>query len=75
MEVVTAEEAIRHIKDGDTVATGGFTTTNLPFELFHALRNRFLKTGKPRDLTIVQPAGQSGGKEVEQIGNQDCREG
>ncbi len=64
MEVVTAEGAISHIKDGATVATGGFTTTNLPFELFHALRNRFLKTGKPRDLTIVQPAGQSGGKEV-----------
>ena len=64
MKVVTAEEAVGRIKDEDTVATGGFTTTNLPFELFHALRNRFLKTGKPRDLTIVQPAGQSGGKEV-----------
>ncbi len=64
MKVVTAEEAVSRIKDGDTVATGGFTTTNLPFGLFHALRNRFLKTGKPRDLTIVQPAGQSGGKEV-----------
>jgi propionate CoA-transferase len=64
MKVVTADEAVSHIKDGDTVATGGFTTTNLPWELFHALRNRFLKTGKPRDLTIIQPAGQSGGKEV-----------
>lgn len=64
MKVATAEEAINHIKNGDTVATGGFTTTNLPFELLHALRNRFLKMGKPRDLTIVTPAGQSGGKEV-----------
>lgn len=64
MKVVTAEEAISCINDRDTVAVGGFTTTNLPFELFRALRNRFLKTGKPRDLTILQPAGQSGGKEV-----------
>jgi len=64
MKVVTAEEAISRINDRDTVAVGGFTTTNLPFELFHALRNRFLKTGKPKDLTILQPAGQSGGKEV-----------
>ncbi len=64
MKVVTAEGAVSHIKDGDTVATGGFTTTNLPWELLQALRNRFGKTGKPRDLTFVGPAGQSGGKEV-----------
>jgi len=64
MEVVTGDEAVSHIRDGDTVATGGFTTTNLPFELLHALRDRFTKTGRPRDLTIVQPAGQSGGKGV-----------
>ncbi len=64
MKVVTAEEAVGHIKDGDVVATGGFTTTNLPWELFHALRNRFDKTGKPRDLTFVGPAGQSGHKGV-----------
>jgi len=64
MKVVSAEEAISHIKDRDTVATGGFTTTNLPFELLNALRNRFLTTGKPRGLTVIQPAGQSGGKGV-----------
>jgi propionate CoA-transferase len=64
MKVATAEEAISNIKDGSTVATGGFTTTNLPFELLNALKDRFLKTGKPRDLTIIQPAGQSGGKGV-----------
>lgn len=64
MKVVTADEAISYITDGATVATGGFTTTNLPFELLHALRNRFDKTEKPRDLTFVGPAGQSGGKEV-----------
>lgn len=64
MRAVTAGEAVSHIKDGDTVATGGFTTTNLPWELLHALKDRFVKTGKPRDLTFVGPAGQSGGKGV-----------
>jgi propionate CoA-transferase len=64
MRVVTASEAVSYIKDGDVVATGGFTTTNLPWELLHALRERFEKTGRPRDLTFVGPAGQSGGKGV-----------
>jgi propionate CoA-transferase len=64
MKVVTAEEAVGYIKDGATVATGGFTTTNLPWELLRALRERFDRTGKPRDLTFVGPAGQSGGREV-----------
>jgi len=64
MKVVTSEEAIGRIADGATVATGGFTTTNLPFELLNALKDRFLKTGKPRGLTVIQPAGQSGGKGV-----------
>ena len=39
-------------------------TTNLPFELLLALRERFLKTGRPRHLTVLQSAGQSGGKVV-----------
>ena len=64
MKVVKAEEAVSLIKDEATVAVGGFTTTNLPFELFNALRDRFLSARKPWDLTIIQPAGQSGGRGV-----------
>lgn len=64
MKVVSVEEAVSFIKDGATVATGGFTTTKVPYELLHALRDRFLKTGRPRDLTVVAVAGQSGGKDV-----------
>ncbi|KXB03520.1 hypothetical protein AKJ47_02115 [candidate division MSBL1 archaeon SCGC-AAA261G05] len=64
MKVVTGKEAISQIKDEDTVAVGGFTTTNLPLELFNALRDSFTETGKPKDLTMIQPAGQSGGKGV-----------
>lgn len=64
MEVVTAEEAINQIQNEDTVALGGFTTTNLPLELFNALKDSYNETGEPRNLTILQPAGQSGGEGV-----------
>ncbi|RLG44701.1 MAG: 3-oxoadipate CoA-transferase, partial [Thermoproteota archaeon] len=40
MKVVSVEEAVSFIKDGATVATGGFTTTKVPYELLHALRDR-----------------------------------
>lgn len=63
-KIVSAEEAVSAIRDGATVATGGFTTTKIPYELLHALRKRFLETGHPRDLTVVAVAGQSGGKGV-----------
>lgn len=64
MKAVKADEAINQIKSGDTVAIGGFTTTNLPLGLFNALKDSFTETGKPKDLTVIQPAGQSGGKGV-----------
>ncbi|MEA3436460.1 MAG: CoA-transferase, partial [Thermodesulfobacteriota bacterium] len=32
-KIVSAEEAIRVIRDGDTVATGGFVGTGFPEEL------------------------------------------
>ncbi|MEM3941765.1 MAG: malonate decarboxylase subunit alpha [Candidatus Bathyarchaeia archaeon] len=64
MKVLSAEEAVSLIKDGATVVTGGFTTTKIPYELLHALRERFMKTGHPRDLTVVAVAGQSGGKGI-----------
>jgi len=64
MEMLTAEDAVSRIEDECTLTTGGLTTTNLPFELFLALRERFLKTGRPRQLTVLQSAGQSGGNLV-----------
>ncbi len=62
-KIVSSEEAIRVIRDGDTVATGGFVGTGFPEELAVKLEEYFLKTGKPRDLTLVYAAGQGDGKE------------
>jgi len=62
-KVVSAEEAIRVIRNNDTVATGGFVGTGFPEYLAVALERHFLETGRPRRLTLVYAAGQGDGKD------------
>ena len=45
--------AVAGIKDGMTVMIGGFGGSGAPVELIHALIDRFVATGHPRDLTVV----------------------
>ncbi|MFC7704301.1 3-oxoacid CoA-transferase subunit A [Plastorhodobacter daqingensis] len=45
--------AVAGIKDGMTVMIGGFGGSGAPIELIHALIDRFVATGHPRDLTVV----------------------
>ena len=70
-KIVTAAEAVRLIRDGDTVATGGFVGIGFPESVAIALEELYLRPGepdappahKPRDLTLVYAAGQGDGKE------------
>ena len=46
-------EAVAAIPDGATVMIGGFGGSGAPIELIHALIDRFVATGHPKDLTVV----------------------
>lgn len=45
--------AVAGIQDGMTAMIGGFGGSGAPIELIHALIDRFLATGHPKDLTVV----------------------
>ena len=68
-KIVSADEAVRLIHDGDTVATGGFVGIGFAEGIAVALERRFLATaadtgtGSPRGLTLVYAAGQGDGGE------------
>jgi len=62
-KVVSAQEAVQAIHDGDTVATGGFVGIGVPEEILSSLEEHFLATGRPRNLALVYAAGQGDGKD------------
>ncbi len=70
-KVVSARQAVQLIRDGDTVATGGFVGIGFPENIAIALEQLFCEgeeadlhgLGRPRNLTLVYAAGQGDGKE------------
>ncbi|HUI72802.1 MAG TPA: CoA-transferase, partial [Spirochaetia bacterium] len=61
--IVSANEAAEVIKDGATIAVGSMGLSSWPEEVARAIESRFLVTGHPRDLNVVQ--GSSAGDKKE----------
>jgi propionate CoA-transferase len=70
-KVVSASDAVRLIRNGDTIATGGFVGIGFAEEIAIAVEQRFLASEAdvgaveegPRNLTLVYAGGQGDGKE------------
>jgi len=62
-KIVTAEQAIGLIHDGDTLVCSGFGVVGVPDELLLALQQRFEASQSPRDLTLIFGGGPGDGKE------------
>jgi 3-oxoadipate CoA-transferase, alpha subunit len=52
-QLATLAEAVAGIGDGAVVMIGGFGGSGAPIELIHALIDRYVATGSPRDLTVI----------------------
>ena len=61
-KIVSADEAVALVRDGDTICCNGFVQSGIPEALLEALERRFLETGRPRDLSLFAAAGQADGK-------------
>jgi acyl CoA:acetate/3-ketoacid CoA transferase alpha subunit len=70
-KLVSAADAVKLIRDGDTLATEGFVGIGFAEEIAIAIEQRFVSSrdaeasapGHPRDLTLVYAAGQGDGEE------------
>lgn len=56
-EIMSADEAIRMIRDGDCICVNSFVGIENPVELHEAIYRRYQRMQSPRHLTIVSSAG------------------
>ena len=56
-QIMTPDEAISLINDGDVICLNSFVGIENPVELHEAIYRRYKETGSPKHLTIVSSAG------------------
>lgn len=72
-QVMSAKQAVQTmIKPGDTVAFGGFLGAAHPEEITKTIKEEFLETGRPGDLTVIFAAaqGDSGERGLNHLGEE-----
>ena len=52
-QIMTADEAMDLINDGDVIALNSFLGIDIPIELHEALYKRYQRTGSPKHLTAI----------------------
>lgn len=56
-QFLTAQEAIKLIKDESTISTIGMSMMGVAESIFREIETSFLHNGSPKDLTLLHPAG------------------
>ena len=56
-QIMTADEAVGLIRDGDCICVNSFVGIENPVELHEAIYRRYQRTRSPRRLTVVSSAG------------------
>jgi len=54
-KIMDVKDAVSLINDGDSIVVSGCENLLVPEKVLSALENRFLETGRPRDLTEYHP--------------------
>ena len=62
-KILSASDAVKHIKDCSTICTGGFVGLCHPEILTSEIERTFISQGRPKNLTVVYAAGQGDSKE------------
>jgi propionate CoA-transferase len=62
-KIMTANEAVKLINDGDTIAIGGFVGNMHPEEISISIEESYLQKEKPKNLNLIYAAGQGDGKD------------
>ncbi|MDY0241923.1 MAG: CoA-transferase [Rhodospirillaceae bacterium] len=62
-KIITSRQAAELVRDGDTLAVSGFVGFSVPDDLMQALRERFIETSAPRDLTLFHVGACGDGKD------------